>query len=167
MVLSCHKYLIQGYKELDNPNLYRKLFDNPTIQYMEEINLFISKMHDKGEISTNVFEYLFTSQNLKKQIKHNLSSLDSLTPKEGTKHNKILDFFKSPHSPNIMESTSSTTLRLRIPEQSLPRKSNSFSTHLSYKKRIHNTCTNPKCQICTHLDKNPSFICHTTGETFP
>ena len=29
------------------------------------------------------------------------------------------------------------------------------------------SCTNRKCQLCPHLNKSESFICHTTNEIFP
>ena len=47
---------------MSDTKFYKKLDHNPTNIYKEEINQFLSKMHDKGEISTDVFNYLFNKE---------------------------------------------------------------------------------------------------------
>ena len=62
IVQSREQYLSQGYEYLQDLNFYQKLDHNPTNQYMEEINSFLSTMQQNGEISTEVFDFLFNKE---------------------------------------------------------------------------------------------------------
>ena len=62
IVQSREQYLAQGYELLNDKKFYQKLDHNPTMEYMEEINSFLNTMHTNGEISSDVYEFLFNKE---------------------------------------------------------------------------------------------------------
>ncbi len=55
-------YLKEGFRQLSDAKFYKKLDNNPTRQYMEEINGFINHMFETGELEDSTYEYLLNTE---------------------------------------------------------------------------------------------------------